>query len=69
MKRYKVLDTERGESFTLTALEVLEWVNADRSGEWSDYTIEDLEDDPTDVFEWMPEELEFTIEEVAPCNT
>ena len=66
MKTYKVLDTERGKSFTLTALEVLELVNADRSSEWSDYTIEDLEDDPTDVFQWMPEELEFTIEEVAP---
>jgi hypothetical protein len=62
MKLYKVLDTERGESFTLTALEVLEWVNAERSSQWSDYTMEDLEDTPADVFQWMPEELEFTTE-------
>ena len=64
MKTYKITDTEEGESFIWTAEQVLEEVNRDRSDEWQDYTLEDLEECPDEVLEWI--EYVYIIEEVAP---
>ena len=64
MKMYKITDTEEGESFIWTAEQVLEEVNRDRSDEWQDYTLEDLEEYPDEVLEWI--EYAYIIEEVAP---
>ena len=64
MKTYKITDTEDGESFIWTAEQVLEEVNRDRSDEWQDYTLEDLEECPDEVLEWI--EYVYIIEEVAP---
>ena len=63
MKTYKITDTEGGESFIWTAEQVLEEVNRDRSDEWQDYTLEDLEEYPDEVLEWI--EHLYTVEEVA----
>jgi hypothetical protein len=64
MKTYKITDTEEGESFIWTAEQVLEEVNRDRSDGWQDYTLEDLEEYPSEVLEWI--EHMYTVEEVAP---
>jgi len=63
MKTYKITDTEEGESFIWTAEQVLEEVNRDRSDEWQEYTLEDLEKYPSDVLRWI---CIYTVEEVAP---
>ena len=61
MKTYNVTDEATGETWVWTAQELLEEVNRDRSDDWTDYTIEDLENSPYDVLEW----IEYTIDEVA----
>ena len=63
MKTYKITETEEGESFIWTAEQVLEEVNRDRSDEWQDYTLEDLEEYPDEVLEWI--EHLYIVEEVA----
>ena len=63
MKTYKITNTEGDESFIWTAEQVLEEVNRDRSDEWQDYTLEDLEEYPDEVLEWI--EHLYTVEEVA----
>ena len=63
MKTYKITDTEDGESFIWTAEQVLEEVNRDRSHEWQNYTLEDLEEYPDEVLEWI--EHLYTIKEEA----
>jgi len=60
MKNYKITDEATGEVWLWTALELLEEVNRDRSNEWTDYTMEDLEDGLYDVLEW----IEYTVDEV-----
>jgi len=62
MKTYKITDTEEGESFIWTAEQVLEEVNRDRSDEWQEYTLEDLEKYPSDVLRWI---CIYTVEEVT----
>ena len=60
MKNYKITDEATGEFWFWTALELLEEVNRDRSSEWTDYDLEDLEDGLYDVLEW----IEYTVDEV-----
>jgi len=60
MKTYKITDEATGEVWLWTAQELLEEVNRDRSSEWTDYTMEDLEDGLYDVLEW----IEYTVDEV-----
>jgi hypothetical protein len=60
MKNYKITDEATGEVWLWTAQELLEEVNRDRSSEWTDYTMEDLEDGLYDVLEW----IEYTVDEV-----
>jgi len=60
MKNYKITDEATGEVWLWTALELLEEVNRDRSNEWTDYDLEDLEDGLYDVLEW----IEYTVDEV-----
>jgi len=64
MKRYKFTDIECGKSHIWTAREALEEVNRDRSDEWEEYTLKDLEESPSEVFSWI--EHFYTVEEVAP---
>jgi hypothetical protein len=63
VKTYKFTNIENGESHIWTAEEALEEVNRDRSDEWEDYTVEDLEEFPSEVFSWI--EHVYTVEEVA----
>ena len=60
MKNYKITDEATGEIWLWTAQELLEEVNRDRSNEWTDYDLEDLEDGLYDVLEW----IEYTVDEV-----
>ena len=57
MKTYKAINLETRETFIWTAQEILELVNSDRSDEWTDYTLEDLQDNPNEVLGWAKCEL------------
>jgi hypothetical protein len=61
MTTYKVTDEATGDVWVWTAQELLEEVNRDRSDDWTAFTIEDLENSPYDVLEW----IEYTINEVS----
>jgi len=61
MTTYKVTDEATGHTWVWTAQELLEEVNRDRSDDWTAFTIEDLENSPYDVLEW----IEYTIDEVT----
>jgi hypothetical protein len=60
MKNYKITDEATGEVFFWTAQNLLDEVNRDRSSEWTDYTLTDLENCPYEVLEW----IEYTVDEV-----
>lgn len=55
MKRYKVTyESIYSDAVVLmNAEELLKEVNSERSHEWTDYTPEDLENNPDDVFGWF----------------
>jgi hypothetical protein len=61
MKNYKITDEATGEVFFWTAQNLLDEVNRDRSSEWTDYTLTDLENCPYEVLEW----IEYTVDEVV----
>jgi len=61
MTTYKVTDEATGETWVWTAQELLEEVNRDRSDDWSAFTMQDLENSPYDVLEW----IEYTVDEVT----
>jgi hypothetical protein len=61
MTTYKVTDEATGETWVWTAQELLEEVNRDRSDDWTPFTMQDLENSPYDVLEW----IEYTVDEVA----
>ena len=61
MKNYKITDEATGDVWLWSALELLEEVNRDRSDEWTDYDMTDLEDCLYEVLEW----IEYTVDEVA----
>jgi hypothetical protein len=60
MKNYKITDEATGEVFFWTAQNLLDEVNRDRSSDWTDYTLTDLENCPYEVLEW----IEYTVDEV-----
>ena len=60
MKNYKITDEATGEVWVWTAQELLEEVNRGRSDDWTDYTIEDLENSLYDVLGW----IEYTVDKV-----
>ena len=60
MKNYKITDEATGDVWLWSALELLEEVNRDRSDEWTDYDMTDLEDCLHEVLEW----IEYTVDEV-----
>lgn len=33
--------------------EIIDEVNRDRSDDWTDYTVEDLDENPDDVLQWI----------------
>ena len=47
----RVIDKHNGKE--LSREEILEEANRDRSDEWQDYTMEDLEQTPGEVLEWV----------------
>jgi hypothetical protein len=61
MTTYKVTDEATGDVWVWTAQELLEEVNRDRSADWTPFTMQDLENSPYDVLEW----IEYTIDEVT----
>ena len=61
MTTYKVTDEATGETWVWTAQELLEEVNRDRSDDWTAFTMQDLENSPYDVLEW----IDYTIDEVT----
>ena len=61
MKNYKITDEATGEVFFWTAQNLLDEVNRDRSSDWTDYTLTDLENCPYEVLEWV----EYTVDEVT----
>ena len=61
MTTYKVTDEATGDVWVWTAQELLDEVNRDRSADWTPFTMQDLENSPYDVLEW----IEYTIDEVA----
>jgi hypothetical protein len=61
MTKYKVTDEATGDVWLWTAQELLEEVNRDRSEDWTDYDMTDLEDCLYEVTEW----IEYTVDEVA----
>lgn len=63
MSKYKVIERWTNDTFYWTEDQLLNEVNRDRSAEWTDYTLEDLNSIPKEVIEWL--EGDYTIEEVA----
>jgi hypothetical protein len=61
MTTYKVTDEATGDVWVWTAQELLDEVNRDRSADWTPFTMQDLENSPYDVLEW----IEYTIDEVT----
>jgi len=61
MTKYKITDESTGYVWLWTAQELLEEVNRDRSDGWTEFTIQDLEECPYMVFEW----IEYTIDEMT----
>jgi hypothetical protein len=61
MTIYKVTDEATGDVWLWTAQELLEEVNRDRSEDWTDYDMTDLQDCLYEVTEW----IEYTVDEVA----
>lgn len=57
MKQYKVLDHSDNKIKIMNQTEILIEVNRDRSSNWSDYTIQDLINDPKDVLSLTDLEL------------
>lgn len=51
---FEVFDRHSGE--VLTALEVLEEVNRDRSADWSDFDINDIKNRFDEVLKWLDPE-------------
>ena len=61
MTTYKVKELWTGDTFIWTEDQLLYEVNRDRSTEWQDYTIEDLQRIPKEVIEWLDGNYEIEI--------